>query len=291
MDKLKRVLFKAQSNKKTNWLLSKNVLEEAIKEFPNEKQIYLELAELLNSKKSYAKAIKNYQKALVYDKNNSDILFKIGTCFLNLNEFPLALDYYNQINDDFPELIYNKAFALSKINKIDQSIEYLKELIEKGTSNDVPYLFLSELYYTQGLFKKSIEILDKAERIFGKKGAIFFIKGSAYSQMENWLQAVDNYSKAYKLNFIYPNFYRNYALALEKIGNIGRAIKMLKKNLEDTNKDFQSYFHIITLYIAKHDYKNAKEYIEKAKELANPDNRIYLDLFEKKISLFLKPEL
>lgn len=254
MDRLKQVLFKAQSNKKINWLLSKKVLEDAIEEFPNEKKVYLELAQLLNSKKMFADAIKNYQKALMYDKNNSDIIFKIGTCFLNLNEYALALDYYNKIEDDFPELLYNKAFALSKMDKTDESIEYIKELIATNPSNDIPYLFLSELYYSQGLFKKAIEILTKAERIFGEKAAIFFIKGSAYSQTGKWLQAVSNYSKAYKLNFNYPTFYRNYAIALENIGSINKAIEIFEKSLKSDINDFPTYFHLIKLYIAKQRY-------------------------------------
>ena len=133
MERLKQVLFKAQSNKKINWLLSKKVLEDAIEEFPNEKQVYLELAELLNSKKMFAEAIKNYQKALVYDPQNHDIIFKIGTCFLSLNEFALALDYYNQIEDDFSELIYNKAFALSKMEDLKSNLFLYKRYMSTGS--------------------------------------------------------------------------------------------------------------------------------------------------------------
>ena len=291
MDRLKQILFKAQSNKKINWLLSKKVLEDAIEEFPNEKQVYLELAELLNSKKMFAEAIKNYQKALEYDSQNPDIIFKIGTCFLSLDEFALALDYYNQIEDDFSELLYNKAFALSKMDRHDESIEYVKELIATNPPNDIPYLFLSELYYSQGLFKKAIEILTKAERIFGEKAAIFFIRGSAYSQLEKWLQAVINYSKAYKLNFNYPRFHRNYAIALEKTGSINRAMDIFNKSIDENNTDFQSYFHLIKLYISKQKYDKALELIERASSFVSDDQRIYLELFKKEISIYRKPEL
>jgi len=291
MDRLKQALFKAKSNKKINWLLSKNVLEEAIKEFPNEKVLYLELAELLNSKKMYVEAIKNFQKALKYAPNDDKIIFKIGTCFLSINEFALALDYYKQIDDDFPELIYNKAFALSKIDKISQSIEYIKKLIENRPSTDIPYLFLAELYYSQGLFNKAVETLTKAERIFGEKGAIFFIKGSAYSQMENWIHAATNYSKAYKLNFNYPHFHRNYAIALEKIGSNDKAIKILKRAITEEPNDFQSYFHLIRLYIAKQKYDEALELIKKSEHFVNKDQKIYLELLQKEISIYKKSEI
>ena len=131
-------------------------MENAIKDFPEERILYTELGDIFTSKKMFKKAIEYYLKGMnVSKENNDDILFKIATNFLSLDEYALAIDYYERMESRDGEVLYNIAYSYSRLNKSKKSLEILKELIKKDNITEVPYLLMSEIYYANKLYKEA----------------------------------------------------------------------------------------------------------------------------------------
>jgi len=264
MDKIDKVLIKIHYIKRRNWLEAIALLKKNLKIYPNSKELYLELANIYSHHKIFRKAIEMYLNALNLSENDQSLLFKIANNFLALNEFKLALDYYGRVNDRFPELFYNKAYALSKIGKTSESIALLKELIDEFNTSEIPYLFISELYFSQKYYNKAIRYIELAEKKYGQRGAFHYLKGAAYSHLDYWLKAYTEFKEADKYKNNFPHFYRSFATSAEKIGRIDEAISLLFKNLVKEPHDTSTYIELIKIYIATDDLDKAYKMIQKA---------------------------
>lgn len=254
MDKIDNILWQVKFEMKHNWLRARNILRKEISENPGNTTLQLTLADLYQSKRLFRKAIAEYQKVLPFRKLSEQnvILFHIGNCFLSLNEFKLAFNYYDQLPEDFPELFYNKAFALSKLNRSDEAIEILEKMFSMNfsISSEIPYIFLAELHYTRREFDKAIHYLDIAENNFGKKGSIFYLRGLTYFNIQNWLKAYIEFQDADKLKVDTAHFYKNFGLACEKIGKTTQAIDLLLKSIKLALLDPESYIELIQIYLS-----------------------------------------
>ncbi|MCD4818334.1 MAG: hypothetical protein K8S23_06550 [Candidatus Cloacimonetes bacterium] len=271
MNKIDKILVQVHYLKKKNWLEAIALLKQNAKIYPKSDELYLELAEIYSQHKIHRKSIEMYLNALYLRKSDQTLIFKIANNFLALNEFKLALDYYGKINDRFPELFYNKAYALSKIGKSSESIVLLEELIEEFKTSEIPYLFLSELYFSRKEFNKAIKYIEIAERKFGHKGAFHYLKGAAFSHLEHWLNAYTEFKKAEKFKNNFPHYYRSFAISAEKIGRTDEAIKLFFQNLQKEPHDTSTFIELIKIYIARDDLDSAYKIIKEAQNLTSPN--------------------
>lgn len=265
MDAVKNLIWQAKYLGKHNWLQAIIVLQEGIKKHPDTYELYDQLGNIYFNHNVYSKAIKAYQNALRFNPKDEGIHFKLGNSFLSLKEYVLAIDNYDKINIEFPELFYNKAYAFAKIGNLDKSIKLLKRMIKKSNLSQVPYIFLSEIYYTQGKFDLSIKYLIEAERKFGKQGPISYLKGLAFSNLNNWLKSYIAFTEAKKLNTNSYQFYHSYALTCEKIGKIDKAIEYLLHSVKLNASGAASYLELIRIYLNQDRLIEAYSLIQQAK--------------------------
>ena len=141
----------------------------------------------------------------------------------------------------------------------------LKYLIEKYQTSDIPYLFLSEIYFSKGNFLFAIKYVDIAEKKFGKKGVFHYLRAASYSHLEKWLKAYLEFTESEKYQIDFPHFLRSYAIAADKIGKSEKAIELLKRNIIKEPDDSISYIELIKIYLARDMVKEAYEILKEAK--------------------------
>jgi tetratricopeptide (TPR) repeat protein len=255
--KLNNILWQAKMQLKTNWMKAKRILQTGLNEFPNNIELLLFLAEIYFSKKNFRKAIAVYHEILIIEPNNNTAIFQLANSFMAINEFKLALDYYDRLYTAFPELLYNKAYAYSEIGRNDKSIAVLENIFSYKITSVLPYIFLAELYFLDSRYKDSINTLEKAQKQFGKRGNISYLMGLAYYKLKNLLKAYVEFENAEKLNVNSANFFKNYALTCNKIGKTEKAIELLMKGIKLNPFDPIVYIEIIQLYIEHDRYDEA----------------------------------
>ncbi len=249
MDKIEKILWKVKFEEKKNWLRAKELLLKGLEEYPSNKSLLFSLAMLFQSKKLYKKAIEYYQKILLQNPNDQKVNFKMINCLLFLKEYQVVIDYINDIKNPHPELLYDKAYAYSKLLNISASIEILESLQNNEMFAKISHLFLAELYYFEKDYEKALLSLDKAEKESGKNGSINYLRGLIFVGKKNYLTAYVEFSYADKLKISSPHFYRNYAKICDLIGNPLKAIDILMKCIKQHPFDVESYIEIIKLHL------------------------------------------
>jgi tetratricopeptide (TPR) repeat protein len=269
MDKLDKILLKVNFLKKKNYLHAIQLLNDAILQFPDNYDLYFEAATIYSNHKFNRKALEMYSKALTIKPDNENIYFLMGNNFLALEEYQLAIDYFSKIRETYPELIYNKAYAYSKLGKIEISIDLMENLVENYSTSEIPYLFLSELHFLKKEYEMALKYLDDAERRFGRRGSFHYLKGAAFSHLENWLKAYIEFNEADKFHVDFPHFYRSYAISAEKIGHTEQAIDLLNKNLETEPDDPLTYIELIKIYIDHDELDKAQKLLQEAQPIVS----------------------
>ncbi len=255
--KLNNILWQAKMQLRTNWLEAKRILQSGLEMFPNNIELLLFMAEIYFSKKLFRKAIGAYHEVLRIEPDNESAIFQIANSFMAINEYKLAINYYDMLYDNFPELLYNKAYAYSKIGRNDKSIEVLENIFYYKITSILPYVFLAELYFLDGRHEDSIKTLEKAQQQFGKRGNISYLMGLAYYNLKNVLKAYIEFENAEKLMVNSANFYKNYALTCDKIGKTEKAINLLMKGIKLNPFEPIVYIELIQLYIEHDRYEEA----------------------------------
>ena len=122
--------------------------------------------------------------------------------------------------------------------------------VQTNIRTELPYIFLAELHYTRREFHKTIDYLLKAEKSFGKKGSIFYLRGLTYFNLENWLKAYVEFENAAKVKINTPHFLKNYGLASEKIGKTEQAIDLMLMSIKKAPLDPGGFIELIKIYLA-----------------------------------------
>jgi len=284
--KLNNILWRAKMQLNTNWLESKRILRTGLKEFPKSTELLLFMAEIYFSKKLFRKAVGVYHQILRIEPDNESAIFQLANSFMAISEYRLAIDYYDRLYPNFPELLYNKAYAYSKIGRNDKSIAVLENIFYYKITSLLPYVFLAELYFLNGRHEDSIKTLEKAQLIFGKQGNISYLMGLAYYNLKNYLKAYIEFESAEKLQVKSANFYKNFALTCNKIGKTEKALDLLINGIKSNPFDPIVYIELIQIYMEHNRYDEALTIAQLSRK--NVPYSVTLSMLHDKLMLYMK---
>ncbi|GEM_PF-217179 len=267
MEKLENVIWQSKFERQRNWLSAIKLLESNLGEFGQEPDLYEEMAEIYAAKKLYKHSIEQYQKALERRPGDPGLTFKLGNCYLSINELKIALYHYERIAEPFPEALYNKAIVLARLGHTDACIVLLESLISQGPDSDLPYFFLVEQYLAHKDYEQAISTLNTVELNFGRLGKVSFLRGVAYTYLKNWLKAYMEFQEAEKMSFKSANFYRAYGIASERIGKSDQAVEYLLESIRLEPFNISAYLDLVNLYISHERLLEAYQIVEHARRI------------------------
>lgn len=171
-------------------------MEEKIKEVIKEVNTLIE-------KKEFKKALKlledcKFEEPEIYNMK--------GIVYMNLNDPKNAEKMYTKAirmarkKDIIPHFYYsNRAFAMMRLNKPEDAIRDVETAIQLAPNEVKLYDLLSNIYVTLGDFKKALEILDNALKIFPghpgilkKKNEVIEISKKMIDPYKSLLDAADS---------------------------------------------------------------------------------------------------
>jgi len=261
------LIMQAEVISKTNWLHAIHLLEQAGDKYPTSIEIYLSMGDVFNRQKRYQEAITSYQKALTISPTDEHLLFIIGGCYLSLGEYRMALVYFDQVQDKSPELYYNQALAYAYLGKHDDCYKNLRLLYKLVPDNLNVCYFLSEELMRLQRFDEALEILDTAERNFGKHAHLMILKAFIWNFKKVWLRTYACFQEADDLVPISNQEYLiTFAQAAQKIGLYNKTFTLYNRALEINPYNSVIYEEIIRLSITLEDYQQAQKYLAKAEQ-------------------------
>jgi len=270
MNDIKEILVKANYARKSNWLQAEKILQDGLEMYPQSDELSVELADLYFRNRYYRQAIKTCQSALMYHDRN-DLIKIIANSFLSLKEYRIAIDYYQKISNEKPEILYNMAVAYARLNKHEKAIELINKVIEYDIKTPVPYILLAELYLSTKKYKEVISCCNRAESISGISGDILFIRGMAWLAQKNLLKAYWDFHLGEGFKISNPEYYRSYGIVCEGIGKTDQAISLLKKAIDYAPDRPGSYLELFRIYFSNNMLTEATDLLQQARDALPSD--------------------
>jgi len=183
---------------------SVQVLEKGRDKLPDSIVILSRLALFYMKKTQVEDAFQTSQVVLRIDPKYFDALYMSGVALVNMGRWDEALEYVERALAIEPEnkpLRIQYAYCLFALNKGEDALEVYQQLQEEFPDDPVVYREIGILYDSMGELEKARENLNKAVEL--------------------------NPS---------PNTYFNYAVVLEKSGQLDEAVRYLKLYLETTRE-------------------------------------------------------
>jgi len=266
LNEINNLIQRASALVKTNWLQAVYILQEALKEEPDNLSLLVNLGDIYLERQLYERALSYYQKAISLLPDNPQLLFLIGTCYFSLGEYRIANSYYNRIPDPPPEILYNIALSYAFLGSYQESIDIIHKILKVMDDNPFIYFLLIEQYVRIQNYDRAYEIILTAENKFGKHRQLLLLSALVYGKKGIWLKSYHCFVEYESLGEITnPDHLMAYANAAVNIGMNDRAIELLQRAQEINPYINAVYEELIRLYLKKNDYKNAKKVLNTAK--------------------------
>ncbi len=229
---------------------SKDMLESAVKKFPDNTEALLKLAELLYLVKQYERSIEYINKALKIDENMAKAYFlkgsvykesgdtakaisSISTAIEQDNKYfdafydmgviyaarrnPIAFEYYDnalRLKPNSEMVLYAKAKLLQDLNKTDESIALYEAIIKVNKSNEnVLYNLGAISLYKKKDTHKAIDYFSKALNANPKNTEAFYARGVCYMALKDFNNATADFRMCLQIS-------KNYEPAIEALNDI-----------------------------------------------------------------------
>jgi len=206
---------------------AKDLFDEALKYNPNNAVAYYGLAEVFSVQEVDDKSIENYEKALGFDKDLTEIYV------------PLGILYYQAGN----------------ISKAD---ELLTKAVSTNADSAEVQFFVGLVRYSQNNNIVALAALEKATQLKPDFADAFYYKGETLERMGRSAEAAAAYQKALELK---PNYFEAaFDLGSEyyKLQQWDKSVAAYEKAVKLDNSNVQAYINLGDAYRMAQSYEKAE---------------------------------
>ena len=252
---------------------------------PLDEEIALQKASIASKNGDHAASISYLQKALKLSEDPLEIWNLLGMEHLLAEEYEEAAYFFKNCILDTPDdysSLYNLLYSYEQLNKIEESIQILNEILEINPYSEIAWHQLGLVLLKKGLAKEALSAFDFAIISDDTFTGAYIEKGKILEGLGQINLAISNYEVALNTNDPSAFVFQCIGKCHEKLGNTDLARKFYLKaiHLEPLNEN--SWESIISFFISQGNFKKAKEYFNRALDI-NSDSIV---IWEKGIAIF-----
>jgi len=165
---------------------------------PNEKVSYY-MGKVYYEQEDYGNGIKNLTVAATEDPKNAEVQFLLGRCYLNMQNFKLAMPYYQkaiEMDTTKPEWIFELGMMCNAMYDNVNSLKYILLAGEKGyPKNNVYMENLGIAYLEAGEFDKGVATLNELLQKRPTDANLLSMLAEAYYDKKNYDEAINYWDK------------------------------------------------------------------------------------------------
>ncbi len=165
---------------------------------------YMLLSSLYQEKSDAQQAVNILEEAIGLYPNNEQLFFELAILFEKTgkhNQAMAAMEKVLKIDPDHPEALNFIGYSWADENKnLDMALDYIKRAIAKRPNNGFIRDSLGWVYFRLGDYKRAIEELQKAVSIEPKDPHIIEHLGDVFAAVGQKNKAIDAYTKALDLS-------------------------------------------------------------------------------------------
>ena len=242
---------------------------------------------LYDNENNLSQAIREYEKALIYDPSSPSIHLRLGVDYIWKGEYNKAIEQLELALKYNPQDTHSRfllALLYASQKNLTQTIEQYKQIIQlepEGFENN-PFIFynLGIAYLRTDKFDLAIENFKKAVELRPQDAKLYLVLGLAYFNIENYLEALKNFELAVQLSeikFANDIYYFYLGVVYDKIGEKEKAAENFKKAII-LNPDNDSAYNYLGYMFAEQgiNLDEAEKLVKKAIEI-EPRQGAYAD--------------
>lgn len=237
---------------------------------PLDEEIWLQKASIASKNDDHKSSIKFLNEALKLSEDPLEIWNLLGMEHLLAEEFEEATYFFINCIKDNPKdysALYNLLYSYDNLNKIEESILVLNEVLELDPYSEVAWHQLGLVLLKKEYQKEALSAFDFAIICDDTFTGAYIEKGKLLESMGRINEAIDNYEIALNTNDPSAFVFQCIGRCHETLGNNTLAIKFYLKaiRLEPCNE--KSWITLIEYCITLGQYKKAKGYFKRALEV------------------------
>jgi len=224
-----------------------NIIYRYIEENPDEPEFWLQQANAFIAQRKYAKAASNFEIVRLLGAEDREMLQLLGDIYVNMNAPELALAPYEAALDTGevkPEEALGLAKTLSRRlppERLHDFLNMISTTYEGALSgeNELTLLTLqASNALTMGEKDKAMDLLSKVVARDPLNGSALLTLGRYHYEEENYVKALDYYSRAENVSAVKVDALLGSARVLVKQGNYREAIINLKEARDLNDQPF-----------------------------------------------------
>ncbi|GGM22898.1 TPR repeat-containing protein YpiA [Paraliobacillus quinghaiensis] len=147
---------------------------------PSEVLIDFALGELSFSNGEYQKAIPYYEKVHMNQQifAEVDISIRLAESYAATGEFEKSLEYFHVVETDDVDVLFRYGFIGYRANRLDIAKQAWEQVIDLDPEFQSVYLYLAEVYETEGMLKEAYQIAQKGIEIDRFNKDLYLVAGS-----------------------------------------------------------------------------------------------------------------
>jgi len=236
---------------------ARKVLLKLIDKYPNSYYAHKMLAEVYEKENKISTAIEEYVRTVEINLKDYNSYFKI-------------------------------AVLLQKIEKTDEAISMLNDLLKKKPDFYEASDLLGDIYYNENRFKEALSVYLDALQYNSTKYEINYNIGMVYTRLNDFQKAKEYYERAAKINSMLYNGKYNIGQIALILGDIEEAEKYFMECLNGEDVEAGSYYYLAQISLLKGNNDKALNYINIAIEL---EPEIYKEVEEQLIFQPIKDQI
>ena len=203
------------------------------------------------------KLVSKYPESYIGHKTLAEIYEKEGGMRKAIDEYVCALDLKK---DDYKSY-FKIADLLNQLDRKDEAIEMLQNLVKAKPDSYDGMMLLGELLCEQERFKEAANVYQDGLKYFSSDFELYYSLGIVFTRLNEFTLAKEMYEKAAELNHLLYGAYYNMGQICFIERDLEAAEKYFVKCLRDKELDASAYYQLAKIYAIRGDKEKAIEYI------------------------------
>lgn len=218
---------------------------------------------LLDQKK-FNEAADIFDRLLKDFNDNIQLINLTAFCHMALNDFKKSENLYLKslkIEDDQNDVKFNLAIIKSELKKFNEAILIYEDLLDHDAKNVHVLINLSNIYQDQGVYDKSLRLLNEAKKIVPNDPKVLLNLGQLNQHLENYEESFDIYTNLINSGIKDEIVFINRGNLFDLLGDKENAEKDYLEAMQLSHSD-NAKLHLGLFYLSNKKFDKGWKYYE-----------------------------
>lgn len=204
-------------------------------EKPDDPDMWSGRGRVLTHEGQFVRAESDIRKALELSPGNKKVLLDLAALFYYKKDYEEAVKQYNAIikkQPNSPDALFGRGLTLVWLNKRKEAIKDFQKVITLNPKHVLAYKQLAVEYMEAGDARQAIKVIDAGLLNAAMSEELFFERALASYKLGKKEDAVEDYTKAIKLNSNRKDFFNDRGFVRLELRQYSGAIEDFKRALE-----------------------------------------------------------